>query len=178
MVELCEWFQQILVSKHFLVQLIQEILCKETANAIKCRQVMKESRKSYRQFSGGHEREERIQSSQSGRAERTLHVAEQQQAHHFAVVLLVVPSVGQWNKHSRPDIQIKLQKSKNNRRINFDKNLGNVWIYQNLGLKGQKWSKCVPIRWQIDPIITNYQLYWNLDLKNAQFWQKMDFLSK
>ena len=27
---------------------------------------------------------------------------------------------------------------------NFDTNLGNVWIYQNLGLKGQKY---VPIRW-------------------------------
>ena len=26
---------------------------------------------------------------------------------------------------------------------NFDKNLGNVWIYQNLGLKGQKLSKFV-----------------------------------
>ena len=52
------------------------------------------------------------------------------------------------------------------------KNLGNVWIYQNLGLKGQKLSKFVPIRWQIAPTIPNYQLYWNLDLKNAQFWQK------
>ena len=55
---------------------------------------------------------------------------------------------------------------------NFDKNLENVWI---LGLKGQKLSKCLPIRWQIDPTIPNYQLYWNLDLKKAQFWQKMDF---
>ena len=44
--------------------------------------------------------------------------------------------------------------------------MGNVWIYQNLGLKGQKLSK---LRWQIDPIIPNYQLYWNLDLKNAVF---------
>ena len=48
----------------------------------------------------------------------------------------------------------------------------------NLSKFGFKRSKCVPIRWQIDPIIPNDQLYWNLDLKNAQVWQKMDFLSK
>ena len=41
-------------------------------------------------------------------------------------------------------------------------------FYQNLGLKGQKLSKFVPIRSQIDPIIRNYPIYWNLDLKNAQ----------
>ena len=46
---------------------------------------------------------------------------------------------------------------------------------KKLGLKGQKLSKFVPIRWEIDPTILNYQPYWNLDLKNAQFWQKKDF---
>ena len=56
--------------------------------------------------------------------------------------------------------------------------LSNPNFDQNLGLKGQKLSKFVPIRWQIDLIIPNYQLNWNLDHKNAQFWQKMDFLSK
>ena len=61
---------------------------------------------------------------------------------------------------------------------NFWPFVWNVWIYEKLGLKGQKLSKFVPIRWQIDPTILNYQLYWNLDLKNAQFWQKKDFLSK
>ena len=34
-----------------------------------------------------------------------------------------------------------------------------IAIYQNLGLKGQKLSKFVPIRCQIDPTIPNYQLY-------------------
>ena len=60
----------------------------------------------------------------------------------------------------------------------FDKFIHFSNFYQNLGLKGQKLSKFVPMRWQIDPTILNYQLYWNLELKNAQFWQKMDFLSK
>ena len=58
---------------------------------------------------------------------------------------------------------------------NFDKNLGNVWF---LGLKGQKLSNFLPIRWQIDPFIPIYQLYWNLDLKNAQFWQKIGLFVK
>ena len=44
-------------------------------------------------------------------------------------------------------------------------------FYQNL-------SKFVPIRWQIDPMIQMIKQNWNLDLKNAQFWQKMDFLPK
>ena len=47
-------------------------------------------------------------------------------------------------------------------------------FYQNLGLKGQKLSKFVPIRWHIDPMIQMISQNWNLDLKNAQFWQKME----
>ena len=50
---------------------------------------------------------------------------------------------------------------------NFDKFIHFPNFYQNLGLKGQKLSKFVPIRWQTDPIIPNYQLYGNLDLKNT-----------
>ena len=50
---------------------------------------------------------------------------------------------------------------------NFDKYIHFPNLYQNLGLKGQKLSKFWPIRWQIDPIIPNYPLYWNLNLKNC-----------
>ena len=57
---------------------------------------------------------------------------------------------------------------------NFDKFIHFPNFDQNLGLKGQKLSKFVPITFQIDLIIPNYQLYRNLDLKR----QKMDFLSK
>ena len=51
---------------------------------------------------------------------------------------------------------------------NFDKFLHFPNFDQNLGLKGQKLSKFVPT---IGLIIPNYQLHWNLDLKNAQFCQ-------
>ena len=53
-----------------------------------------------------------------------------------------------------------------------------MFVVKLKSLKGQKLSKFVPIRWQIDPMIQMITQNWNWDLKNAQFWQKMDFLYK